>query len=148
MILLDTGATAQSAEAAEQEQGMAAAWLEHGPVDELASAVADLIINEPEENKRWIAKWQARPKELMRHPAACLFGREDVSDRLAEITCPAIVVHGVDDVALSMEDAEALADGLPGAGPVVKVPGAHAANLTHPEPVNDALRGFLADLPA
>ncbi len=46
-----------------------------------------------------------------------------------------------------MEDAEALADGLPGAGPVVKVPGAHAANLTHPGPVNDALRGFLADLP-
>ncbi len=148
LILLDTGATAQSAEAAEQEQGMAEAWLTHGPVDELVNAVADLIINEPEENKRWIAKWQARPKELMRHPAACLFGREDVSDRLAEITCPAIVVHGVDDVALTMEDAEALADGLPGAGPVVKVPGAHAANLTHPGPVNDALRGFLADLPA
>lgn len=148
LILLDTGATAQSPEAAERERGMAEAWLAHGPVDELAHAVADLIINEPEENKRWIAKWQSRPKELMRHPADCLFGRDDLTHRLAEITCPALVVHGVDDLALTMEDAEALADDLPGAGPVVKVPGAHAANLTHPEPVNEALRNFLADLPA
>ena len=30
---------------------------------------------------------------------------------------------------------------------VVEVPGAHAANLTHPGPVNDALLRFLNDLP-
>jgi pimeloyl-ACP methyl ester carboxylesterase len=45
-----------------------------------------------------------------------------------------------------MEDAYRLAEGLPGAGHVVEVPGAHAANLTHPGPVNDALLWFLADL--
>ena len=73
-----------------------------------------IIIAHPEENQRWIAKWQARPKELMREPSACLFGREDLTDRLAEITCPAIVVHGTDDTSISMADAEALADGLPG----------------------------------
>jgi hypothetical protein len=31
---------------------------------------------------------------------------------------------------------------------VVKVPGAHAANLTHPQPVNEAIVQFLAALPA
>jgi 3-oxoadipate enol-lactonase len=148
LILLDTAATAQSAERAAEEQGMADVWLTHGPVDEVTAAVADLIIAEPEESVRWIAKWKARPKELMRQPVACLFGRDDVTDRLAEITCPAIVIHGVDDNALSMEDAEALAAELPGAGPVVKVPGAHAANLTHPGAVNEALGGFLAGLSA
>jgi pimeloyl-ACP methyl ester carboxylesterase len=45
-----------------------------------------------------------------------------------------------------MERAEALAAGLPGAGAVVKVPGAHAANLTHPGPVNAAIGEFLAGL--
>ena len=37
--------------------------------------------------------------------------------------------------------------GLPGAGPVVAVGGAHAANLTNSEPVNAAIREFLAGLP-
>jgi pimeloyl-ACP methyl ester carboxylesterase len=40
-----------------------------------------------------------------------------------------------------------LAAGLPGARPIVRVPGAHAANLTHPEPVNEAIAAFLAGLP-
>ena len=34
--------------------------------------------------------------------------------------------------------------GLVGAEAVVEVPGAHAANLTHPGPVNDAVPWFLA----
>jgi hypothetical protein len=45
-----------------------------------------------------------------------------------------------------MERAEALAAGLSGAGDVVKVPGAHAANLTNPGPVNAAIVAFLAGL--
>jgi pimeloyl-ACP methyl ester carboxylesterase len=36
---------------------------------------------------------------------------------------------------------------LPGAGEVVKVAGAHAANLTNPVPVNAAINAFLAELP-
>lgn len=147
LVLLDTAATAERPEVADDEHAMAEAWLTHGPLDELTAAVATIIIDQPGENERWIAKWQDRPKELMRETSACLFGREDLTDRLGEITCPAIVVHGTQDQALTMEDAEALAAGLSGAGPVVKVPGAHAANLTHPEPVNEALRAFLADLP-
>jgi hypothetical protein len=46
-----------------------------------------------------------------------------------------------------MERAEALASGLVGAGPVVKVGGAHAANLTNPDPVNSAILDFLVGLP-
>ena len=53
----------------------------------------------------------------------------------------------LEDVSISMDKAEALAAGLPGAGPVVKVGGAHAANLTNPEPVNAAILEFLAGLP-
>jgi pimeloyl-ACP methyl ester carboxylesterase len=73
--------------------------------------------------------------------------RDDITDRLGEITCPALVVHGSDDVSISMDKADALAAGLPGAGPVVVVGGAHAANLTNPGPVNAAILDFLAGLP-
>jgi 3-oxoadipate enol-lactonase len=107
-----------------------------------------LIIDDPAENATWVAKWQARPKEAIRQAFDCLHGREDLEPRLDEITCPALVVHGTEDHAIEMVKAEALAAGLSGCDGVVKVAGAHAANLTNPVPVNTAIRTFLAGLPA
>jgi pimeloyl-ACP methyl ester carboxylesterase len=75
-------------------------------------------------------------------------GRDDVTARLAEITCPALVVHGTEDVAIEMELAEALSAGLAGSAGVVKVGGSHAANLVNPGPVNAAILAFLGGLPA
>jgi pimeloyl-ACP methyl ester carboxylesterase len=148
LILLDTAAAVDSPEKHAGNSGMVDMWLSVGPVDELAQAVATIIIDDPAENPKWIAKWQATPKEQLAEPARCLLGRDDISDRLGEIACPALVVHGVDDTALPMEDAEAMAAALPGCGGVVKVGGAHAANLTNPEPVNAAILDFLDGLPA
>ena len=57
------------------------------------------------------------------------------------------MLHGDADHAIALERAQAMAAGLPHARMVV-VPGAgHAANLTHPQPVNAALAQFLAQLP-
>lgn len=148
LVLLDSGAALDAPETLAANQGMVDIWLAAGPVDELVQAVATIIIDDPAENPKWIAKWQARPKELMAEPARCLLTRDDVSGRLGEITCPALVVHGTEDTAITMEHAEAMAAGLTGSGPVVKVGGAHAANLTNPLPVNAAILEFLAGLPA
>ncbi|CAN5785981.1 alpha/beta fold hydrolase [soil metagenome] len=148
LVLLDTSSHPEPPEVVERNNGMIAMWLEHGPVDELAQAVATIIVDHPDHNDRWVDKWQSRDKELMRHPSACLMEREDITNRLAEITCPAIVVHGIEDTAIPMSYAEDLVAGLPGARPVIAVKGAHAANMTNPGPVNEALRTFLADLPA
>ncbi len=127
-------------------QGMLDDWISNGPSDELASIVADIIIADPTENERWIARWKARPKELVREPGRTLLERDDITDRLGEIEAPAIVIHGTEDTAIPMERAEELAGALSGSGPVVKVPGAHATNLTHPEAVNPAIATFLAGL--
>jgi 3-oxoadipate enol-lactonase len=148
LILLDSGAALDHPDMLAANQGMVDLWLAVGPVDDLANAVAAIIIDEPTENAKWVAKWQAREKELMAEPARCLLTRDDVSPRLGEITCPALVVHGTEDTAITMEHAEEMAEGLVGCGGVVKVGGAHAANLTNPEPVNAAILEFLADLPA
>jgi pimeloyl-ACP methyl ester carboxylesterase len=147
LVLLDTQAGAEDADKVAAYSVMIDTWVGVGPVDELAQIVAGIIIDDPTENPVWIAKWQSRPKELMVQPGACLLGREDISDRLAEITVPALVVHGTNDTAISMEHAEALSAGLAGSSGVVKVPGAHAANHTHPDAVNAALVAFLDGLP-
>jgi len=147
LILLDTQAGPEDPDTLAGYDQMRDTWLEVGPVDELAEVVANIIIADPALNADWIAKWQARPKELFEQPYATLTTRDDITDRLGEITCPAIVIHGTEDTAITMDRAEALAAGLVGAGRVVKVGGAHAANLTNPGPVNAALLDFLASLP-
>jgi pimeloyl-ACP methyl ester carboxylesterase len=71
-------------------------------------------------------------------------GRDDLTPRLGEITCPAIVFHGDADAAIPMEQAEALQRGLGNCVELVRIPGAgHASNLSHPEAVNGPLRDFL-----
>jgi 3-oxoadipate enol-lactonase len=149
LVLLDTSADVDTPETIAANQGMLDMWLSVGPVDQLANAVAALIINDPVENARWIAKWRQRPKELIAESGRCLATRDDISPRLAEIACPAIAIHGEADNALTIDRAEAMAAALPGCGEVVRIPrAAHAANLTHPDLVNPPLLEFLRGLPA
>ncbi|MEX2627433.1 MAG: alpha/beta hydrolase [Ilumatobacteraceae bacterium] len=147
LVLLDSQAGVDDPDTLAAYRQMTDTWISVGPIDELTDVVANIIIAEPDENARWIAKWKEAPVEPMHHAAACLIDRDDITDRLGGITCPALVVHGTDDTAIPMERAEALAAGLPGAGDVVRVPGAHAASLTHPDPVNAAIVEFLDGLP-
>ena len=149
LVLLDTAADVDTPETLAGHQGMIDMWLAEGPVDALAEGVATIIINEPVENARWIAKWRLRPKEFLAEPGRCLTSRDDISPRLGEITCPAIVIHGEEDTGITIDRAEAMASGLPGCSEAVRIPGAsHAANLTHPDLVNPPLLEFLRSLPA
>ncbi len=148
LILLDTSAETDDEATLEAYRAMVDVWTTAGPVDDLANTVAGIIINDPTENQRWISKWQASRSELLREPAECLLGLDDITDRLGEITCPALVVHGSADTAITPDRAQRLASGLSHAtGPVFVEGAAHAANLTHPGPVNDAILAFLQSLP-
>jgi 3-oxoadipate enol-lactonase len=147
LVLIDSQAGVEDPERLPGYRQMQQIWLEAGPVDELAETVANLIIGDPVLNQAWIAKWRAWPHETMGPPGDCLMGRDDISDRLGEISCPAIVFHGTADQSIEMEKAEALCQGLSGCAGVVRIEGAsHAANLTHPEQVNGPLLDFLRAL--
>jgi pimeloyl-ACP methyl ester carboxylesterase len=147
LVLIDTSAVAETAEKAELYGDMIEAWVTVGPGDELANIVAGIIIDDPVENSRWIAKWQSGRHELVKEAGVCLLTRESLMDRLGEITCAALVIHGSNDGAIEPEKAEAMSAALPGSAGVVVIEGAaHAANLTHPEPVNAALLPFLRGL--
>jgi 3-oxoadipate enol-lactonase len=147
LVLIDTQAGPEDPERLPTYRQMQQTWLEAGPVDELTQAVAHLIVGDPAINEVWIEKWRAAPRERLKAPGDCLFDREDITDRLGEIDCPAIVFHGTADLSVEMEKAEALCRGLSGCRGLVRIDGAsHASNLTHPDAVNGPLLVFLRSL--
>jgi 3-oxoadipate enol-lactonase len=148
LVLIDTQSGTESPERLPAYRQMQETWLQVGPVDELTETIANLIIGDPELNAPWIAKWREMPTENMRQVGDCLFDRDDITDRVHEITCPAIVFHGTADASIEMELAEDLQNRLSDCRGLVRVEGGtHAANLTHPDQVNEPLREFLRSLP-
>jgi pimeloyl-ACP methyl ester carboxylesterase len=149
LVLIDTTAAVEDPDKVEQYQGMLEVW-QHGSDEEfdaVAQIVASLIIGDPVLSADWIERWKSRDRAAILYPGLCLLDRDDVSDRLGEITCPALVVHGTEDQAIPMDRAEALCAGLADCRGLVKVEGAaHASNLTHPDQVNPPLQKFLSTL--
>jgi pimeloyl-ACP methyl ester carboxylesterase len=147
LVLIDTQAGTEDPQRLPAYRQMQQTWLEVGPVDELAQAIAGLILGDPALNEQWIAKWRELPRAAMQAPGDCLFERDDITDRLGEISVPALVIHGTADMSIEMALAEKLSAGLPGSAEVVRIEGApHASNLTHPAEANAAILDFLRGL--
>ncbi len=147
LVLIDTQSGTEDPERLPAYRQMQQTWLQVGPIDELTQAIAGLIIGDPEVSKTWIAKWHKLPPEAMMEPTNCLFERDDITDRVGEITCPAIIFHGTADLSIEPEKAQKLSQRLPGSTGVVLIEGGpHASNLTHPQEVNEPLVRFLRSL--
>jgi pimeloyl-ACP methyl ester carboxylesterase len=147
LVLIDTQSGVEDPERLPGYRQMQQTWLQAGPIDQLTQTVANLIIGEPRLNEVWIAKWRELDKQTLGPPGDCLFDRDDITDRVGEITCPAIVFHGTADASIPIERAEELCEALQGCIGLVRVEGgSHAANLTHPDQVNGPLLAFLRSL--
>lgn len=147
LVLIDTQSGVEDPERLPAYRQMSETWLQVGPVDDLMNAVASLIIGDPVVNETWIAKWRELPRENIGPTSDCLFDRDDITDRVGEITCPAISFHGTADASIEIEKGEQLCRALTGCRGLVRVEGApHAANLTHPDAVNGPLLEFLRGL--
>jgi 3-oxoadipate enol-lactonase len=147
LVLIDTQSGTEDPERLPAYRQMQETWLAAGPVDELAQAIAGLIIGDPLISETWIAKWHKLPRGAMKAPGDCLLGRDDLTDRVAEITCPAIIFHGTADMSIEVGKAQELSERLPGSTGVVLIEGGpHASNLTHPDQVNGPLLAFLRSL--
>ncbi|HEY3727383.1 MAG TPA: alpha/beta hydrolase [Solirubrobacteraceae bacterium] len=147
LVLIDTQSGPEDPERLPVYRQMQQTWLEAGPVDDLTDAVAGLIIGDPSHNGSWIEKWRRLPTESMREPGNTLFERDDLTDRLGEISCPAIVFHGTADMSIEVEKGRQLCNALSGCTGLVTIDGApHASNLTHPDEVNGPVVDFLRSL--
>ena len=145
LILLDTQSGVEAPETVEPYNQLHAAWVEHGAVA-VQDIIAGIILG-PGDWSGWFAKWGAMQPDQFTAAFNCLMHRDDITGRLGEITCPALIVHGTADVAIPMEKAEVLRDRI--AGPTTLVPvegGPHATNMTHPAETNRAILQFLAAL--
>ena len=145
LILLDTQSGVEAPETVEPYNQLHAAWVEHGAVA-VQDVIAGIILG-PGEWSAWFAKWGAMQPDQFTAAFNCLMHRDDITGRLGEITCPALIVHGTADVAIPMEKAEVLRDGI--SGPTTLVPvegGPHATNMTHPAETNRAIVQFLSAL--
>jgi 3-oxoadipate enol-lactonase len=148
LVLIDTQSGTEDPDKALQYDLMHDVWVGSGPSEQLVEMVAAIIIgNRRPESAEWTAKWIAREPAALTQIYRALMDRDDITDRMGEITAPALIVHGTDDVAIDMARAEALCKNLAGCRGLVRVEGAgHASNLTHPEPVNRAIERFLIEV--
>jgi 3-oxoadipate enol-lactonase len=152
LVLIDSQAGQEDPAVAPGYEQMHQVWLDSGP-GPVQEVVASIILG-PGQWDDWYAKWneqyaQWAPADLgqLTWPFRCLMDRDDITGRLAEITCPTLIVHGTSDAAIPLARAEAVRDGLGGPATLSAVEGAaHASNVTHPDEVNQALLGFLSGL--
>lgn len=145
LILMDTQSGTEAPESVEPYNQLHAAWVGHGAAA-VQDVIAGIILGEGDWSD-WFAKWAVLEPAQFTHAFNTLMHRDDITARLGEITCPALIVHGTADIAIPMAKAEQLRDGLGGTTTLVPVEGGpHAANITHARQVNEAILRFLSAL--
>jgi 3-oxoadipate enol-lactonase len=143
LVLIDSQAGLENEASVPVYEAMHEEWLANGPAA-VQEVVAAIILGTEIDPTPWFAKWAAIPPENVTAVFRCLMDRDDLTPRLGEIVQPAIIFHGDHDEAIPMERAEILCAGLPACRGIVVVEGAgHAANLSHPDQVNDPLAEFV-----
>jgi len=150
LVLIDTQAGLEDPAAVPAYEEMERIWREQGP-EPVRDIVASIILGPPDgtiDYAPWFAKWDEVDRETMGHAFRCLIDRDDITERIGEITCPVLILHGTADAAIPMAKAEILQAGLAGPATLVQVEGGtHAANLSNPDQVNVAMLEFLRSLP-
>ena len=150
LILIDSQAGLEDPASAPAYEQMEQTWMEHGPepVQDIVAAIILGPAGGPVDYEPWFAKWAAADRDELLLAFRCLMDRDDITGRLGEISCPALILHGTADAAIPMERAEAVRSGLAGPATLVSIEGgSHAANLSHPDQVNAAMLDFLRALP-
>jgi pimeloyl-ACP methyl ester carboxylesterase len=120
-----------------------------GPIGEIADAVAGIQFGGTDyDGSRYRAKWQGKPPTDWADVWNTILGRpDDVTERMREISCPVLFVHGSIDAAFPVDVAREMSEMVSDSRGLVVIDGApHAASLTHPDAVTTAIRTFLKEL--
>lgn len=145
LILIDTQAGQEDPAVAPAYEQMHEVWREQGP-GPVQEVVSSIILGSGQWDD-WYAKWAATGIEQATPAFRCLMDRDDITGRLGEIGCPALIVHGTADAAIPLAKARELRDGLGGSTRLAVIEGGtHASNMSHPAEVNSETLTFLREL--
>jgi pimeloyl-ACP methyl ester carboxylesterase len=144
LVLVGTRATAELDQQRDIHQDIAKIWSSEGPIEPILSILASSLLGDAVRFKQWLDRWRLLTGAQFLAATRCLTESDDISKRLKEILCPAIIFHGQEDTHVSPAHGELLHYLLPGSTGFIPIPeAAHAATLTHPEIVNPFLAQFL-----
>lgn len=144
LVLIDTQALPEDPALMPHHMAMAQRWAHSGMDDGMAATVASIILGDSWEGaSAWKAQWQGMDTAHLLQCFATLGQRDDISQKIAAITVPALVIHGSHDYAIAPQRAQQMAESLPQSQWLEVAGAGHAPNLTHPEPVNQAMADFL-----
>jgi 3-oxoadipate enol-lactonase len=121
--LIDTAALAWPPETAAQMGGMRDRFRDGG-VDAVGPLLLARLLGRPDIHQDWLRVWQEQPSQRLADAVNVLMGVDEISDRLGEITQPALIVHGEDDQANRCRPGQMLRDRLAGALDLIVIPGA------------------------
>jgi pimeloyl-ACP methyl ester carboxylesterase len=145
MVLIDTRPEPEPEDTLAQFMPVMQDWAKTGPKNN-GEMIADVLgVGDPKLRDIWMQKWyESTPYERLLPATQAVLVRDDLTPRLAEITCPAIVFHGTEDQAIPIVRGRFLAENLSGCERIVEVEGAgHAPNLSHPQVVNPPMLDFI-----
>ncbi|HEX9695481.1 MAG TPA: alpha/beta fold hydrolase [Actinomycetota bacterium] len=150
LILADTSAGPEDPEKVAQYEAFLQVALTDGISEDLAGILLMLLFSEPfaatPAADAWRKKLQGGDPPRFEAIARAVFDRPSIQDRLGEISAPAVVIHGTEDLSIPMERAEELAAALN--APLHRIEGAgHASPHEKPAEVTPIIRAFLDGLP-
>ncbi|MCU4638494.1 alpha/beta fold hydrolase [Acinetobacter courvalinii] len=146
LVLIDTQAQLEDPEKLMNYKPLFEQWIDHGLTQDIADFIARVILGaDAPERFVWQEKWKSWQPHNLAAAFNALLDREDISEDIAKLKLPAIVIHGENDIAIGLDRAKDMALRLNSELAVILDAG-HAANLTHAEQVNQVLDNFLNTL--
>jgi pimeloyl-ACP methyl ester carboxylesterase len=146
LILIDTQAHEEDRNKLAQYEAFLQVALADGVSEDLATILLTLLFSAAyaakPESELWRKKLMASDIDAGHAIVRAVFDRDDIHDRLTEISAPAVVIHGLEDISIEPESGEELARVLGARYVAVKGAG-HATPCEDPDPVTAAMREFL-----
>ncbi|GAC1632902.1 MAG: alpha/beta fold hydrolase [Nevskia sp.] len=147
LVLIDTQAMPEDPAKMPAYAQMLGDWAENGLGDETATIIEQIILGQDWPGAaEWKAKWRRVAPHNLLQCFHTLGARDDISEAIRGIRVPTLVLHGDQDLAITLDRAQAMDHALPNSRFVVVEGAGHAANLTHPAQVNPLIEDFLATL--
>ncbi|TMK18133.1 MAG: alpha/beta fold hydrolase [Actinobacteria bacterium] len=147
LMLIDTQAHSEDPDKLAQYEAFLTVSLDQGVSEDLVNILMLVFFSQTYANKPESDVWR---KKLLAVdvPGAhamirAVFDRDDIDGRLGEITAPAVVIHGEEDMAIELERGEELARDLPDATFAPIADAGHASCWEAPEPATKAITTFL-----